>query len=138
MFCSPPIIERNFMNGKKYLIWIFQIIPAVILFGTSYGKLSSKPLEVHLFTVLGMEPTGRYIIGVVEGLAALLLLTNRLSATGALLAVGTMIGALIAHITIIGFDLKHTILLSTVLTCSLIVLVVRRRHLPLIGQTMAE
>ncbi len=124
------------MKGRNILIWIFQIIPAAILLTTSYGKLASGPVEVGLFTELGMEPTGRFLIGVVEGLAALFLLTRRFSATGALLAVGTMIGALIAHITIIGFDLKHTLLLSTVLICSLIVVVARRRHLPLIGKTM--
>jgi putative oxidoreductase len=126
------------MNGKNILLWILQIIPAGILFLTSYGKLSSQPGEVQLFTALGMEPTGRYIIGVVEGLAALLFLTGRFAATGGLLAVGTMLGALIAHATIIGFDPKHAILLSTVLTCSLIVTVARRRELPLIGRTLSD
>ncbi|KAB2836777.1 DoxX family protein, partial [bacterium] len=83
---------------KNKLLWIFQLVPAVILFGTAYGKLSSKPNEVQLFTVLGMEPTGRFIIGIVEGLAALLLLSPRYSAGGAFLALGTMLGALIAHL----------------------------------------
>lgn len=118
---------------RRLWLWIFQIIPAVILLGTSYGKLSSKPAEVHLFTELGMEPTGRFLIGIIEGIAALLLLYPPYSAAGALLAVGTMVGALIAHTTVIGFDLKHSLLLSSVLISSLIVLVARFRHLPISG-----
>ena len=120
------------------ILRLLQLIPAAILFTTSYGKLTSQPLEVHIFTALGMEPTGRYIIGVVEGLAALLFLTRRMAAAGALLAVGTMLGALIAHITILGFDLKHTIMLSTVLLISLIVLISRRGNLPFIGTVAQE
>ncbi len=118
---------------KNKLLWIFQLVPALILLGTAYGKLSSKPSEVQLFSVLGMEPTGRFIIGIIEGLAALLLLSPRYSAAGAFLALGTMLGALIAHLTVIGFDLKHTLLLSSVLLSSLVVLVARYRHLPLLG-----
>ena len=118
---------------RKYLLWIFQLVPAVILLGTAYGKLSSRPGEVRLFSELGMEPTGRYLIGIIEGIAALLLLYPPYSPAGALLAVGTMVGALIAHTTVIGFDLKHTLLLSSVLLSSLIVLIARFRHLPISG-----
>jgi putative oxidoreductase len=117
---------------KNILVWTLQILCAAILFSTSWVKLSSKPTEVFLFTQLGMEPTGRFIIGVVEGLAAIFLVSRRFSATGALLALGTMLGALIAHITIIGFDIKHAILLSTVFTSSLIILIARRQYLPFV------
>lgn len=120
------------------ILRLLQLIPAAILFTTSYGKLTSQPLEVQIFTALGMEPTGRYIIGIIEGLAALLLLSRRMAAAGALLAVGTMLGALIAHITILGFDLDHTIMLSTVLFISLIVLISRRGNLPFIGTVAQE
>lgn len=123
---------------RNKLLWIFQLVPAAILFGTAYGKLSSKPNEVQLFSVLGMEPTGRFLIGIIEGLAALLLLSPRYSAVGAFLALGTMLGALIAHLTVIGFDLKHTLLLTSVLVSSLIVLIARYRHLPLLGPKMRD
>lgn len=125
------------MTAKNISLRILQLVPAVILGFTSYGKLSSKPIEVFLFTELGMEPTGRYIIGVVEGLAAVFLLTDRLAATGGLLAIGTMCGALIAHLTILGFDLKHTLMLSSVLISAIIVTVARRENLPFIGKTLA-
>ena len=64
---------------KNILAWILQILCAIVLFGTSWVKLSSKPSEVYLFTQLGMEPSGRYIIGIVEGLAALLFLRKHYS-----------------------------------------------------------
>lgn len=126
------------IKGRNIVLRLLQLIPAAILFTTAYGKLTSQALEVHIFSQLGMEPTGRYIIGVIEGLAALLFLTKRLAATGALLAVGTMLGALIAHITILGFDLQHTVMLSTVLFISLIVLISRRGNLPFIGKVTFE
>jgi uncharacterized membrane protein YphA (DoxX/SURF4 family) len=126
------------MKLKTAILWILQLTCAAILFRTSWGKLSSQPAEVFLFTKLGMEPTGRYIIGVVEGCAALLLLTGRLSAVGGLLALGTMLGALIAHVTILGFDFKHAVLWSTVLTSSTIITIGRRRHLPLIGGSFGD
>ena len=94
-------------------------------------------MEVVLFTELGMEPQGRIIIGVIELTAGALLLSPQ-AATGALLAVGVMCGAIIAHLTVLGIDLKHSGLLLTVLLSSLIVLYVRRRDLPIIGSTFGS
>ncbi|MDX1386960.1 MAG: DoxX family protein [bacterium] len=128
---------------KKVILWIFQITCSGILFYTSYAKLSSKPVSVLIFTELGMEPTGRYIIGVVELCAAVLLLSERMAATGAFLALGTMLGAIIAHITVIGFDVlgdhgRHIMMWSVVFSGSLVVSIIRRRQLPLIGASMAK
>jgi len=130
------------MKIKSILLYLVQLIPAGILFYTSWAKLSSKPSTIILFSELGMEPTGRYIIGVVEGLAALFLLTTRMAATGGLLAMGTMMGAIIAHVTILGFIVmddhgRHVMMLALVFTCSVIVTIARRRQLPLIGNTFA-
>jgi putative oxidoreductase len=128
---------------KKISLWFIQIICSGILIYTSYAKLSSKPLSVLIFSELGMEPTGRYIIGVVELCAAVFLLSDKMAATGAFLALGTMLGAIIAHITVIGFDVmgdhgRHIILWTVVFTGSLVVSIVRRKQLPLIGGSMAR
>lgn len=130
------------MKGKTIVLWAFQLTTAAILFIASYGKLTSQPGAVMLFTELGMEPTGRYLIGIIEGFSALLLITNRAAATGALLSVGTMLGALIAHVTVLGFNVmgdhgKHVLLLCIVLTFSLVVAILRRQQLPLIGNSFS-
>ncbi len=126
------------MKVKTIMLWVLQMLVATILFWTAWSKLSSQPNSIHIFTQLGMEPEGRFIIGVIEFTAAVALLSKRLAAGGALLALGTMIGAMIAHISILGFDVPHMILWSTVFVCALIITIIRRRQIPFIGSSFEE
>lgn len=131
----PP---KDLSFKTKLFVWPLQLVCSGILLGTAWAKLSSKPLSIMLFTELGMEPTGRYLIGVIELIAAVFMLTNRLAATGALLAVGVMCGAIIAHVSILGYNVmddngRHIIMLSIVLICSLTIGALRRTQLPFIG-----
>ena len=131
------------MKGKMTIIWILQYLCAGILFFTSWSKLSGQPNSITIFTELDMEPTGRYLIGVIELSAALLLLTGRAAAVGALLTVGTMCGAIIAHISVLGFNVmgdhgRHIMMLTTVVVSALVVVITRRRQLPIIGNTFAD
>ncbi len=123
---------------KNIVIWFFQLLCGGILLVTSWAKLSGQPVDIRLFTELGMEPTGRYLIGVIEGMAAIFLFTHRLAATGGVLALGTMLGALLAHLSILGFNGENAAMWSTVMISSLIVTIARRRHLPLIGSTFED
>ncbi|MEM7138596.1 MAG: DoxX family protein [Myxococcota bacterium] len=122
---------------KNALLWVPRLAAAAILLTVGYAKLTASPPEVALFLELGMEPQGRIIIGVVEFTAGALLLSPQ-AATGALLAVAVMCGAIIAHVTVIGIDLRHSWLLLTVLTSALIVMYVRRADLPLVGRTFGR
>lgn len=130
-------------KATKLTLWILQLVTVAILAPEAWGKLSSSPDAIFVFSELGMEPTGRYLVGAVEMLASILLLSPRLSATGALLAVGTMLGAIIAHVSSLGIDMlgdggRHVMQLSSVLLCSGVVAVVRRHQLPLIGNSFEE
>lgn len=120
---------------NRYVLWVLRIIPAAVLIGVGYLKLTGGEVDVRLFTDLGMEPHGRIIIGVVELAAGLLLLSPQ-AASGALLAVGVMCGAIIAHTTVLGFSITHVPLLALVLACSAAVLFARRRDLPIVGKTL--
>jgi putative oxidoreductase len=107
----------------------------------AFSKLNSGPQDIELFTTLGMEPTGRIIIGLIELMAAVFLIIPAFSAVGALLAVGVMFGAVIAHLTVIGVVVqndggKHFALLCVVLFTSMIVLYRRRHHLPMVGKSL--
>lgn len=122
---------------RRLWLWIPRLAAAAILIPVAYGKLTAAPAEVALFSELGMEPQGRIIIGVVEITAGALLLTPQ-AATGALLAVSVMCGAIIAHATVIGFDPKHAWLLLTVLVSGLVVMYAQRDRLPLVGRTFGS
>ena len=84
----------------------------------------------------------RLIIAAIEAIAAFLLLTNSLPQYGAILGFGTMLGALIAHSTVLGIEVnndggKMVMLMGVVIISTSIIMLIRRRTLPLIGHTFA-
>ena len=120
---------------KKFLLWILQIVPAAILIWAAVPKLTGDPQSIQLFTQLGIEPTGRVVTGVLEMVAAILLLVPFSSSYGAILAAGLMTGAILAHATKIGLrgDLLLMFLMAlAVFACSTAVLFLRRRQLPFV------
>ena len=119
-------------------MWIPRLIVAGILGPIGVSKLIGTPGEIELFTLLGMEPAGRLFAGVVEVVAAILIVTSR-AAIGAALSVSVMLGALLAHITHIGFVPGEgagafIFPLVLVLISALSVLHRRRKDLPFIGE----
>lgn len=86
----------------KVISWIFRIIAAVIMLQTLYFKFTGAEESIKLFTLLGMEPWGRYGVGAMELLASILLLVPKTKVIGAILGIGLMSGALFFHLTQIG------------------------------------
>jgi len=82
--------------------WICRAIAALILLQTLYFKFSGAEESVYIFTQVHMEPWGRYGSGIVELIAAILLLTPRYCWAGALLAIAVMAGAIASHLTVLG------------------------------------
>jgi putative oxidoreductase len=118
--------------------WTFQIIAAAILLQTLFFKFTGAEESVYIFTRLGAEPWGRIGSGVVELIAAGLLLSGRFSAVGGLVAAGVMGGAIMGHLTRLGIIVKDDGgllfgLAWVVLTSGLIVAWLRRDSLPIIG-----
>lgn len=79
-------------------------LAAFILLETLFYKFSGHPNSVALFTELGIEPWGRIGSGVVELIAGGLLLFRKVSFHGALLALGTMLGAILSHLGVLGIS----------------------------------
>ena len=77
---------------------------AIILLQTLYFKFSAAPESVYIFSTIGAEPAGRIGSGVVELIAAVLLLWPAFAWAGALLALGTMSGAILSHLTVLGVE----------------------------------
>jgi uncharacterized membrane protein YphA (DoxX/SURF4 family) len=86
----------------KIFKWLISIMAAVIMMQTLYFKFTGHEQSVKLFTALGMEPWGRIGIGVMELVAAVLLLIPRTNWLGASLGLGLMSGAIFFHFTKLG------------------------------------
>lgn len=90
----------------KIIYWILRIIAAVILLQTLFFKFSGAEESVYIFSTLGMEPWGRIGTGVVELIASVLILIPRTTFFGAILALGTMSGAIFFHLTRLGIEVR--------------------------------
>lgn len=119
--------------------WALQALVAVILLQTLFFKFTGAEESVYIFTKVGAEPWGRLGSGVLELIAAAMLLTPALVAYGAILTAGLMSGAILSHLTILGIDVKGDggLLFGLAVTCfigSLIVLALRRASIPVVGR----
>jgi putative oxidoreductase len=118
--------------------WGCRLVAAGILLQTLYFKFTGAEESVYIFTQVGLEPWGRYLSGVAELFAAVLLLLPRTAPTGALLAAGVMIGAIGSHLTKLGIVVKNDggllfALAVTVFVCTTVTAILHRRQIPLIG-----
>jgi hypothetical protein len=91
---------------KSIFIWVLKLTAVIILLQTLFFKFSGAEESIYIFTTLGIEPYGRIGSGVVELIASILILVPRTSFTGAMLGVGTMMGALVSHLFILGIEVK--------------------------------
>lgn len=126
-------------RGPTYFSWGLQLLVAGILLQTLFFKFTGAEESIYIFTTVGAEPWGRIGSGVVELVAAVLLLTPAFAPYGALLAIGVMAGAILSHLTILGIEVKGDggllfALALIVFVGSAIVLVLRRGELPWIGR----
>ena len=123
------------MSTTKTLVsWAGQIIAAAILAMAMVPKFMGAQESIDLFTTLGAEPWGRYIVGIVELVAIVLLLVSQLQkhAVGALIGAGLMVGALGSHAWRLGFSGDAGTIAGmavVVLAASLVVLYLRRDEL---------
>jgi uncharacterized membrane protein YphA (DoxX/SURF4 family) len=85
------------------LSWVLRLIAAVILLQTLFFKFTAAPESVYIFAKVGAEPWGRIGSGIVELIAAALLLAPRLNWLGSLIALAVMAGAITSHLTVLGF-----------------------------------
>ncbi len=137
-FALPQMITRNL----NLVSWVLQLIIAVILLQTLFFKFTGAEESVYIFTQLGAEPWGRIGSGVIELIAAVLLLTPRTVTIGAILALGTISGAMLSHLTRLGIVVKDDggllfVLALVVFVASGLILLIHRRAIPVIGNLFA-
>jgi hypothetical protein len=122
------------------LSWSLRIVAAAILLQTLFFKFTAAKESVYIFSTLGLEPWGRIGTGVVELIAAALLLIPSTVAYGAILSLGVISGAIVSHLTRLGITLPAVddhgelfALAVTVFVCSGAVLILHRHQLPFLG-----
>ncbi len=130
------------MNSKLTLIsWACRLVVAVILFQTLFFKFSGAEESKYIFsTLMGpeLEAYGRIGSGIVELIAVVLILIPGTAWLGALLALGTISGAIFSHLTMLGIVVQDDGgllfgLALTVFGLSAITLLIHRHQLPIIG-----
>ena len=133
-------------NSRAFIItsWALRLIVAVILLQTLFFKFSAARESVYIFTTLGMEPWGRIGSGIFELVASILLVVPSTVTVGAAMALAATGSAILFHLTRLGIALTPVgdhgelfTLAIAVTICSIIVLLMHRRELPLIGRSFS-
>ena len=88
------------------IYWIARLLTALILLQTLFFKFTAAEESVYIFTTVGMEPWGRIGVGILEFIAAILLIIPATAWMGGILALGLMLGAIGMHLTILGIEVK--------------------------------
>lgn len=125
-------------NSASLGTWALQLLVAGILLQTLFFKFTGAAESVYIFSTLGAEPWGRIGSGVIELIAAILLLVPATTTVGAAVALGVMVGAIISHLTVLGIEIQGDggllfYLALTVFVASAIILLLRRAEIPFIG-----
>ncbi|UTW55015.1 DoxX family protein [Kordiimonas sp. SCSIO 12610] len=140
---------------KKHIEWAPVIFMVIILSGSLPFKFTGHPQPTHIFNTVGewlglelFKTYGAIFIGVVELVASILLLIPKTRVYGAVVALGTMAGAIFFHlftplgVTVVwmenGVPQEDGVLFYTavlVFICAIWLILRRRHELPIIGQT---
>jgi len=125
---------------KKYFPLFLKLVAAVIMLQTLFFKFSAAQQSIDLFTEIAGENQAymRIGTGVIELIASILLFIPKRTWLGAVLALGTMTGAIISHITILGIVHNNdngALFIGAVVTflASLILLLLHRKDIPFLG-----
>ncbi|WP_316821740.1 DoxX family protein [Pedobacter gandavensis] len=115
------------VQQKNIGCWVFRLIASVIMLQTLFFKFTAAPESVYIFSTLGMEPWGRIGIGLLELIAAVLILIPRTTGKGALLGLGLMTAAIFFHLTRLGLVVQNDhgmlFLMALVVFCSCLILI---------------
>src|SRR4051812_10381773 len=132
------------MEHTRAFVWTsrgLRLMVAAILLQTLFFKFTGAKESVYIFSTLGLEPWGRIGSGIVELIAAVLLLLPGTVAVGSALSLIVISGAIFGHLTKLGIALPMVgdhgelfALAMVVFICSAVLLVLHRNELPVLGK----
>jgi hypothetical protein len=145
---SRPMTAQMFVFS-----WACRIVAAIILLQTLFFKFTAAPESVYIFTKLAtfiekdipfasistVEVWARVGSGIMELIAALLLLTPRFVCAGAALAMAATGAAMVSHLTFLGIEVQGDkgllfLLAIVVFVTSSFALIVHRGQIPVLGR----
>ena len=113
---------------KRYSLILLRLVLAAAFLAAGIAKLSGAEMMVATYETIGIGQWFRYLTGIIEIGSSVLLFVPGKQSWGALLLVGTMIGAILAHLFILGPSAVPALVLGVL---SAIVLYAYRIQLPL-------
>ena len=145
--------RRSMTTPMLVFSWACRVVAAIILLQTLFFKFTAAPESVYIFTKLGMfvhnyipfasistvEVCGRIGSGIMELIAAVLLLTPRFVWAGAVLAMAATGGAIVSHLTFLGSEVQGDkgllfFLAIVVFLTSAVALILHRGQIPVLGR----
>jgi hypothetical protein len=146
-------ITRKMTTPILIFSWACRIVAAVILLQTLFFKFTAAPESIYIFTKLGtfihsyvpiasvgmVEVSARIGSGIMELIAAVLLLTPRFVWAGAVLAMAATGGAILSHLAFLGIEVQGDkgllfFLAIAVFVTSGIALFLHRMQIPVLGR----
>ena len=88
------------------LVWIAQIVIALIFLQSLFFKFAGAEEAIYIFSTIGIEPLGRYLIGVAELIIAILLFVPRTAKYAAIGSLLVVLPAIFFHLTILGIEVQ--------------------------------
>lgn len=120
-------------NLTKYGLWALKILAGLAFAAAGIAKLAGAEMMVGTFDAIGVGQWFRYLTGIIEVGAAILLFIPGKQAYGAGLLTCTMVGAVLAHIFILGTDTMMPAIILGIFTAA--ITFAHRDQLPNPGQT---
>jgi uncharacterized membrane protein YphA (DoxX/SURF4 family) len=126
------------------IFWTARIVAALIMLQTLYFKFTGAEESIYIFTQVGMEPWGRFLVGFLELVASVMLLINRSAFHGAILGLGLMAGAIGMHLTMLGIEIMNDggylfiLALIVAICCSVVILLNRKKITALLRGDVSE
>ncbi len=146
-------VSRPVTTPVLIFSWACRIVAAVILLQTLFFKFTAAPESIYIFTKLGtfirsyvpiasigmVEISARIGSGIMELIAAVLLLTPRFVWAGGVLAMAATGGAIVSHLTFLGIEVQGDkgllfFLAIAVFVTSAIALFLHRMQIPVLGK----
>ncbi|KIX21446.1 DoxX family protein [Flavobacterium sp. 316] len=119
---------------KNYIPLITKLIIVILLLQTLFFKFTGAPESVYIFSELGLEPYGRIGIGIIELLISILIIIPKTTLIGAILGLGTILGAIFSHLFFLGVEIQNDggllfILALIIFFCCLYLIYINRHNL---------
>lgn len=119
----------------KYVSLGLRALLTLAFVGAGGAKLAGVDMMVQTFDTIGVGQWFRYVTGLIEVGAAVLLWVPGMQAIGAAVLGGTMVGAVLAHLVILGPSAVPAMVLG--LICAAVLYIYRDQALALLGKSTA-